>query len=570
MTSWVKNLLCTSAHLLLAVASMSSFLVAALLGVLSVAIGTGENGDPVIARLTSFWCFVAVDVFLLCFLVQLIAFKPLMFAPEHSPGTETSNWARLATSFSLLSIVSLFLLAWLHEFFKDIDLGLIAQAIPADGWDPLDGIIFSVIVGAAMAVQMVFAVIAGLYVVFRLRGRQPEKRNGQHLRSFFFFVFFGTSTVFFMWPALYQFLLVRLAVPHDTVAAYWVILASLALLFAYITILLSFALRYGKMVRLRYRIPFVFMTLIIVCTIFGLAYYSRDHSLQVQDVPGFRQYVQPTRGNFRYFVSTDELGSPLARVYFTDLLGREAHPEGEGGAGHAYRVVELEFAFDFAPGHNDLRPQKTGQQESLERLAEHLLFLQKQGRPFHLLLVGGSNLGRARRLQADSDDHALAWQRVQDCKRELLQELPKGFNPDHILCLPSGSTQRISDACGTLPGLCPPKGVVGSAALVGLPRTAPGDQGVGPNLHAVVLPGEREQVSQYITLLDALFYSSYTVTTTGYGLIPLDSVIKLYTTFENLFEVLIIAGLLAIVLSVGRPGVLDRKDVKIVIKKTGG
>jgi len=58
-----------------------------------------------------------------------------------------------------------------------------------------------------------------------------------------------------------------------------------------------------------------------------------------------------------------------------------------------------------------------------------------------------------------------------------------------------------------------------------------------------------ETVSEYITLLDAMFYSSYTVTTTGYGIVPLDKWVKFFTIFENLIEFLIVTGLISVILS---------------------
>jgi hypothetical protein len=312
--------------------------------------------------------------------------------------------------------------------------------------------------------------------------------------------------------------------------------------------LLSFTLRYRKMVRLRYRVPFVFMTLIIVCTAFGLAYYSRDHSLQLSDVPGFRQYVQPTRGNFRYFQDADQLGSPLTSVHFTNLLGQKPQDK-EAGDGYAYRLIEMEGGFTFPFGSSSL--EKDADNKSyLSKLRKNLLSLLKEGRPFHLLLVGGSDLAPEERRKAGPRHHGLAMERVRTCKRELLAILPEDFNEDHILCLPTGTTNGLEKACGTLAALCPPQRTVGSAVLAALPPVSGEDQAVAPNIRAVVVPGERKRVSQYITLLDAFFYSGYTVTTTGYGLLPLDSVVKLYTTMENLFEVLIIAGLLGIVLSV--------------------
>ena len=54
--------------------------------------------------------------------------------------------------------------------------------------------------------------------------------------------------------------------------------------------------------------------------------------------------------------------------------------------------------------------------------------------------------------------------------------------------------------------------------------------------------------SDAITLTDAMFYSMYTVTTTGYGIIPLSGSIKAFTAFENIFELIIIAVLLGIVI----------------------
>ena len=54
--------------------------------------------------------------------------------------------------------------------------------------------------------------------------------------------------------------------------------------------------------------------------------------------------------------------------------------------------------------------------------------------------------------------------------------------------------------------------------------------------------------SNYITLLDAMFYSSYTVTTTGYGIVPLDKWIKFFTIFENLIEFLIVTGFIGVVI----------------------
>ncbi|WP_029896546.1 ion channel [Desulfohalovibrio reitneri] len=55
--------------------------------------------------------------------------------------------------------------------------------------------------------------------------------------------------------------------------------------------------------------------------------------------------------------------------------------------------------------------------------------------------------------------------------------------------------------------------------------------------------------TQSVTLADALFYSSYTVTTTGYGIVPLAEEIKLYTALENVFELVIISILVAAALS---------------------
>jgi len=59
-----------------------------------------------------------------------------------------------------------------------------------------------------------------------------------------------------------------------------------------------------------------------------------------------------------------------------------------------------------------------------------------------------------------------------------------------------------------------------------------------------------ERVSDYITLLDAMFYSSYTVTTTGYGMIPLDKWIKFFTVFENLFEFVIVNLVIGVIIGV--------------------
>ncbi|GEM_PF-6925988 len=57
--------------------------------------------------------------------------------------------------------------------------------------------------------------------------------------------------------------------------------------------------------------------------------------------------------------------------------------------------------------------------------------------------------------------------------------------------------------------------------------------------------GDKNKKSSHsITLLDALFYSSYSITTTGYGIIPLDCWIKLLTFIENIFEALIITGIM--------------------------
>lgn len=57
--------------------------------------------------------------------------------------------------------------------------------------------------------------------------------------------------------------------------------------------------------------------------------------------------------------------------------------------------------------------------------------------------------------------------------------------------------------------------------------------------------------SAAITLIDSMFYSIYTVTTTGYGIIPLSGSIKFFTSFENIFELLIVVVLLGVV--IGRP-----------------
>ncbi|NDV23815.1 potassium channel family protein [Desulfovibrio sp. JC022] len=64
--------------------------------------------------------------------------------------------------------------------------------------------------------------------------------------------------------------------------------------------------------------------------------------------------------------------------------------------------------------------------------------------------------------------------------------------------------------------------------------------------------------SDAITLVDSMFYSMYTVTTTGYGIIPLSGSIKFFTTFENIFELLVIAVLLGIV--IGNPPSMRRRD----------
>jgi hypothetical protein len=552
MTGLVRNFLSSFAHQLLVLFTLLSFLAAALLGLFSVIVGAGEGESAAaLAETLAFWCFWVTNGFLVCYLILVKAFRRIIFAPEKPEDEDNRTWMVLTFTFFLMSAVSLFLLALLFGFFTGIDHQLIAQEIAADGWGPLDSKIFWTVVGGAMLLKMLFLLTAPLYGLILVQGRRPGPNTTRHLRSAFFFLFFGTSTVFFLWPVLYQFLLVRLAVPHDPTSACWGVIASFVIFFLYISLLLSFALRYRMMVRLRYRVPFVFMTLIIVCTAFGLAYYSRDHSLQLSDVPGFRQYVQPTRGNFRYFQDTDELGSPLTRLYFTDLLGRDLARDdsGEGAASYAYRLLEVGEGFQFPPGRADL-PVDAGAERLLGLLKDRLLFLAKQERPFYLILVGGSDLPPRLRRSAQAHEHTLALERVRECKKALLAKLPGGFNADHILCLPTGSTNGLTGACATLAALCPPRRVVGSALLVAVPAARSGDPEASPALRAVVEPGARNYVSQYITLLDAFFYSGYTVTTTGYGLLPLDSVVKLYTTMENLFEVLIIAGLLGIVLSV--------------------
>ncbi len=65
-----------------------------------------------------------------------------------------------------------------------------------------------------------------------------------------------------------------------------------------------------------------------------------------------------------------------------------------------------------------------------------------------------------------------------------------------------------------------------------------------PNSYLKEVINEGDKSSHPVTLLDALFYSSYSITTTGYGIIPLDRWIKLLTFIENIFEVIIITGII--------------------------
>ncbi|MBF0192961.1 MAG: hypothetical protein HQL71_00325 [Magnetococcales bacterium] len=65
--------------------------------------------------------------------------------------------------------------------------------------------------------------------------------------------------------------------------------------------------------------------------------------------------------------------------------------------------------------------------------------------------------------------------------------------------------------------------------------------------------------SEPVSLTDTMFFSANAITTTGYGIMPVRNDIKLFTSLENLFEILIVSVFLAAAVSLNGPNYTNKK-----------
>jgi len=179
-----------------------------------------------------------------------------------------------------------------------------------------------------------------------------------------------------------------------------------------------------------------------------------------------------------------------------------------------------------------------------------------KGYPIAIFLTGISDSRKIRSMggKYNSNDE-LAWARAERVKKIILDNI-KTIDPDEIITTSLGSDITSSEKtiilkemkiCTDGKNVAPDKDDFREVIV-----TVKSKMNVIEDKEYVSKIDEKDDKtsSDYITLLDAMFYSSYTVTTTGYGITPLDKWIKFFTAFENLFEFVIVNLVVGVVISV--------------------